>query len=1056
MTQKTIEASYKQPVNYKLIKDGYKTINGVLNVQDSTPKTVDLPVPSEIYTTDLQYTVDTEVNGAPILNFSSFTLPDDETCEAKQYCYAPNGNSYNYTVKQNVKYYDNFTTIGDPIISNGIVSGFSMANRLQLLGMPTYQAGTITSFEFMFKIHTPDSFTPNGRLLNDFNSYDDIKLEVTSSSIAFNYGESSTYIANASMSISTNTDYWIKVVYNEGTMSITYSIDGINYSLAVSEQISSSNIKILSSDFDIGTRYYGNQDTNCTWAGSIDLSETYIKINGSYYWLPYREVMEDIDIQIPGILDYSVFDEDDNWQQSQNYNLYQLRCNAEPFNQLMMAENQLTTSAFKYKQYINQITIPARDYKWYYNWVPDTIYENFTNLGATIENEVITNFIDGPVQLPSFHSVLPSNNHILMLNIETGNQINNCSLFDVFPIENTDIPFAPFFSIYNSKINYNIHNDTATMISGETALLPNTKYWIGITIDSLTKTMDLYLLIDNNYNIQTLPALSQWTKELSCVTITYNILYNAYMMLGRDYVNNNVIPFGGKVYLGNSFSKSSRFVRVTWKPYYQLGDTYLWMTNKSIYNYIENLDKANLLDFSKSYLNVAKNQYSKYINPIVYLMPIDGGESHTTYKANGRLTESVEFNKDTGILSNCTATDYLSILKPFLPENNTWEINLKVKTPNSLDAMHYLLGSLNSYYWTVGGELSANNTFGFGITSTGESWDIGWLSGITTVTANTWYWIKLSFTGTAYKFELSTDGETYTLENSVESSTPIYQNPINSVLHLGTQATGYTYWIGEIDLLESNIKINNQIWWQGTTEIIDTHKYLNEYTTTKVLYQDLNTLPSTLLDNNNFIMLDNKLVNGPASYNIDTGRSYGYFVYTPAESGTVKIKAYISSEGNYDVGGCYIGTQLYNADRIQIRDKVSDGNGTWIFSISGSTSETEYAANLVAGTTYYVQFYYAKDGSGHDGSDRVYITSLEGFKEEIEHSDYIPGCLYNYIDDGQAQQFDVYYDTNYTQPILVESGEIYSSGTKVDTITIPSHDIWDYQSGGIWIPEGSE
>ena len=27
MTQKTIKALYKQPVNYKLTKDGYKTIN---------------------------------------------------------------------------------------------------------------------------------------------------------------------------------------------------------------------------------------------------------------------------------------------------------------------------------------------------------------------------------------------------------------------------------------------------------------------------------------------------------------------------------------------------------------------------------------------------------------------------------------------------------------------------------------------------------------------------------------------------------------------------------------------------------------------------------------------------------------------------------------------------------------------------------------------------------------------------------------------------------------------------------------------------------------------
>ena len=64
----------------------------------------------------------------------------------------------------------------------------------------------------------------------------------------------------------------------------------------------------------------------------------------------------------------------------------------------------------------------------------------------------------------------------------------------------------------------------------------------------------------------------------------------------------------------------------------------------------------------------------------------------------------------------------------------------------------------------------------------------------------------------------------------------------------------------------------------------------------------------------------------------------------------------------------------------------------------------------------------------------------------------LPGCLYNYNDDGSEHSFDVYYDSNYTQPILVSAGESYSEGTKVDTITIPAHRTWDYQAGGNWSP----
>ena len=58
--------------------------------------------------------------------------------------------------------------------------------------------------------------------------------------------------------------------------------------------------------------------------------------------------------------------------------------------------------------------------------------------------------------------------------------------------------------------------------------------------------------------------------------------------------------------------------------------------------------------------------------------------------------------------------------------------------------------------------------------------------------------------------------------------------------------------------------------------------------------------------------------------------------------------------------------------------------------------------------------------------------------------------MYNYNDDGSGHSFDVYYDSNYTQPILVPAGQTYSEGTKVDTITIPSHKTWEYSSGGIW------
>lgn len=1051
MTQKTIKALYKQPVNYKLTKDGYKTINGVIHAQDGMPKIVDLPVPSELYTTDLQYNVDTEVNGAPIITTESFTLPDNEICEAKEYCYAPKGTNYNYTTKQNVRHYDNFTVVGSPTITSaGIVSGFSVNNRLQLVNMPTYSAGTITSFEFMFKVHTPETFTPNGRLFQDFNSYDDVKLEVYSTGMAFNYGTSSTYIYTTSTPISTNTDYWIRVMYSNGTMSLDYSTDGINYSVAASAEIASSNIQILSSTFDIGARYYGDQNPQCTWAGTIDLNETYIKINDSYYWMPYTDVEEEVTIQIPGILDSSITT--DNWQQSQEYKLYQLK-NQNNTDSLQLTENSITDTIQKYKQYINQLTIPARDYKWYYNGIPQSVHTNFYNNGATIVNKIAVNFTGGPIRLyPLYYMTHDTSNICMFMNIETGNIAKDCILLS-FSSHSSESVTLPIFAIKDSKLALFSNTSPTDITYGSVTLTSYTKYWLALAVNFNTLTCDMYLITDNNYTNKTLPNISSWTKELTFKGDTSEMFY-AELMLGFDVLSIGLNSFTGKVYLDNLWARNnldSSYTQIIWQAYSYYNYVYYWMANKSLYNYNINDDYSNILDFSDSYVNVAQDQFYKYKNSEVFLMSMNGGEIINYYSANGILSGTAYVDELTGIMSNCNPTNYLTLPEAFLPENNPWEINLKVKTPDTMDAMHYIMGSLNSYYWTVGGELSANNTFGFGITSTGESWDIAWLAGNTVATSDTWYWIRLSFTGTEYKFELSTDGETYNLEASVANTTSIYQDSTNSIIHLGTQATHYTYWTGEIDLSQCNIKINNVVWWNGVN-VTQANRYLITKEISEVLYTNLSTLPSTVLDNNNFIISGTALASGPASHNIDGTKSFGYFTYTPTKNETITIKAYVSSESGYDYGACYIGTRLYNADRSQITGQVTDGNGSWLFLISGSTNETAYTKDLLEGVTYYIHFYYTKDSSESRGSDRVFITSLSGFSKKENVTISLPGCLYNYNDEGQEHQFDVYYDSNHIQPILVSAGETYSGGTKVDTIIIPAHKTWNYQTGGNWLP----
>lgn len=205
------------------------------------------------------------------------------------------------------------------------------------------------------------------------------------------------------------------------------------------------------------------------------------------------------------------------------------------------------------------------------------------------------------------------------------------------------------------------------------------------------------------------------------------------------------------------------------------------------------------IDLSESYVKIS--EIKKYLSENTYVPKIDNN-----YNINGDVTIN------DGIASGFSYYNYLTLKKPFKPSNKSWEINLKITTPSSF-GLQRMIGSVGSYYRTVGGEVSSDNTLGFGITSNGYSWDIGWMSSSTVLEPNVPYWIRLIYDGTQYKFELSSNGIDYNLENSIQSSTPIFQSD-DSIINLGYHGSdSYTYFRGNIDLKECYIKIDNEIYY---------------------------------------------------------------------------------------------------------------------------------------------------------------------------------------------------------------------------------------------------
>lgn len=183
------------------------------------------------------------------------------------------------------------------------------------------------------------------------------------------------------------------------------------------------------------------------------------------------------------------------------------------------------------------------------------------------------------------------------------------------------------------------------------------------------------------------------------------------------------------------------------------------------------------------------------------------------YRINGSLTEVQD-----KVYSGFSSSNYLYTHKNFVPDQNSWEIVIKTKftsigTVNRGFASPRELMSVNLYNVEnssrIKVELSSNNS----------SWTIGTLDTINqqNFNLNEWYWIKVKYdkNNKEYSYSLSQDGVNYILQSSLTSD--LYINNTARQFLFGVDRTYSTNSNFEIDLNECYIKINNELWFDGST-----------------------------------------------------------------------------------------------------------------------------------------------------------------------------------------------------------------------------------------------
>lgn len=181
------------------------------------------------------------------------------------------------------KYIDkiNVELVGDLTETNGVLSGFSKTSYAKL---PKVFAPK-NDWDWVIKITTGDDVTTNQRIISGvYNKYTGFELEIDASKfkIRLGTGSSSYGIANGLAGLHTvqpNTTYWVRVSFDGAVYLMDYSLDGDSYR---NDWSKTSTSIIYGGDFKaLG---YDLPDAQYPFLGTIDLSESYVNIEGVRWW----------------------------------------------------------------------------------------------------------------------------------------------------------------------------------------------------------------------------------------------------------------------------------------------------------------------------------------------------------------------------------------------------------------------------------------------------------------------------------------------------------------------------------------------------------------------------------------------------------------------------------------------------------------------------------------------------------------------------------------------------------------------------------------------------
>ena len=792
---------------------------------------------------------------------------------------------YKYGTEPNASIVGSFARI-----DKGVASGFSSTNYLEVTNSFDVSGGK--TWEMVYTVTTGSNVSTMqsicGHESTTTNS-DPVVIGITSgkfSILDLNTSSSSGFDSVlGSYNVTANTTYFIKMLFNGSEYILSYSLDGVDY---VEDVKVTRSTPIWTSNLILG-RQESSDSSMFPWLGTIDLSQSYIKINGQTWWSgdSYTKVGSWIDDGVVSGFTASnylslpeLFNPSSNaWEM-----VYKIITGDD-----VITEGVITGEAVSV-DYQNVLSIV--DARIFFRWSSSHSSYDYTIEGSstilanttywvklkfdgvsTYTIELSTNGVDFTVDGSrtvtgytfnsykwnigrSGHSTttyaLPFTNGSIDLT-QSYIKINNKDWWHgTKAVESTEadadyhVDRNKLYQLaavkrsyykYGTEPNASIVGSFARIDKGVASGFSSTNYLeVTNSFDvSGGKTWEMVYTVTTGSNVSTMQSIcGHESTTTNSDPVVIGITSGKFSIL--DLNTSSSSGFDSVLGSYNVTANTTYFIKMLFN-----GSEYILSYSLDGVDYVEDVKVTRSTPIWTSNLILGR-QESSDSSMFPWLGTIDLSQSYI--KINGQTWWSGDsYTKvgswiDDGVVSGFTASNYLSLPELFNPSSNAWEMVYKIITGDDVITEGVITGEAVSVdYQNVLSIVDARIFFRW--SSSHSSYDYT-IEGSSTILANTTYWVKLKFDGVStYTIELSTNGVDFTVDGSRTVTGYTFNSYKWNIGRSGHSTTTYAlpFTNGSIDLTQSYIKINNKDWWHGTKAVESTEADADYHVDRNKLYQ---------------------------------------------------------------------------------------------------------------------------------------------------------------------------------------------------------------------------